>query len=145
VELAGGRLMLNMRNADRSVRNRQVCVSDDGGVTWKDQKPDPQLVEPVCQGAIRRYRWPERDRSGVILFSNPADPESRKNLTLRASYDDGSTWPSSMVLEAGPAAYSDLAVLPEGRIACLYETWEKGVQIIRFATVPSDYLTPPVK
>ena len=145
VELAGGRLMLNMRNADRSVRNRQVCVSDDGGVTWKDQKPDPQLVEPVCQGAIRRYCWPERDRSGVILFSNPADRESRKNLTLRASHDDGSTWPSSMVLEAGPSAYSDLAVLPDGRIACLYETWEKGVQIIRFATVPSDSLTPPVK
>ena len=145
VELTGGRLMLNMRNADYSVRNRQVCVSDDGGVTWKDQKHDPQLIEPVCQGAIRRYRWPDGDRPGVILFSNPADRETRKNLTLRASHDYGATWPSSVVLEAGPAAYSDLAVLPNGRIACLYETWEHGIQIIRFADLPLSSLTAPVK
>ena len=145
VELDGGMLMLNMRNADYSVGYRQVCLSDDGGVTWKDQKTDPALIEPVCQGAIRRYCWPQGDHSGVILFSNPADSKTRKNLTLRASFDGASSWPASLVLEAGPAAYSDLAVLPDGRIACLYETWEKGVQIIRFATISPDSLTPPAK
>ena len=31
VELAGGRLMLNMRNYDRAQRTRQVAISDDGG------------------------------------------------------------------------------------------------------------------
>jgi sialidase-1 len=29
------------------------------------------------------------------------------------------------VLESGPAGYSDLAVLPDGKILCLYEKGEK--------------------
>jgi len=42
-------------------------------------------------------------------------------MTVRFSYDDGATWPVSQLLHAGPSAYSDLAALPDGRIACLYE------------------------
>ena len=142
VELEGGRLMLNMRNADRPPLGRQVCVSEDGGQTWKDQRTDPALVEPVCQAAIRRYRWPEGTNSGIILFSNPANRGARKNLTVRASFDEAATWPAAMVLEAGPSAYSDLAVLPGGRIACLYESWAGGRQIIRFADFPLSSLNP---
>ncbi len=41
VELCDGRLMLNMRNYDRSKKSRQVAVSDDGGLTWKEQRFDP--------------------------------------------------------------------------------------------------------
>ena len=43
--LAGGRLMLNMRNYDRSKRNRQVAVSPDGGLTWTEQRFDDALSE----------------------------------------------------------------------------------------------------
>ena len=46
---------------------------------------------------------------------------SRENLTLRMSYDDGKTWPVARVLEPGRSAYSDLAVLTDGTILCLYE------------------------
>ena len=42
-------------------------------------------------------------------------------MTVRASFDEGQTWPVSRVLHAGPSAYSDLAVLADGQIACLYE------------------------
>jgi len=121
VELAGGKLMLNMRNANKSRRQRQFAVSDDGGLTWRDQRCDATLVEPACQAAIRRYSWPEKNPRNVILFTNPACQTSRANLTVRASFDDGQTWPASRVLHAGPSAYSDLAVLTDGRIACLYE------------------------
>lgn len=31
------------------------------------------------------------------------------------------TWPISKVLEEGPSGYSDLAVLSDGTILCLYE------------------------
>jgi sialidase-1 len=121
VELSDGRLMLNMRNYDRSKSNRQVAVSDDGGLTWTDQRFDPALIEPICQASIRRYRWPTEDCDGVILFSNPASSQGRINMTVRASFDEGQTWPKARVLHEGPSAYSSLAILPDGRIACLYE------------------------
>src|SRR5690606_31811245 len=54
VELAGGRLMLNMRNYDRRSKTRQVAFSDDGGMSWRDQGHDAALVEPICQASIRR-------------------------------------------------------------------------------------------
>jgi len=138
VELTDGRLMLNMRNYDRSKRKRQVAFSADGGGTWTHQRFDDTLIEPICQASIRRARWPEskpKDKSkgdadsdadkGVILFSNPASETGRTNMTVRLSRDDGLTWPISKTLHPGPAAYSDLVILPTGQPACLYEAGEK--------------------
>ena len=120
VELTGDRLMLNMRNYDRSERSRQVAISHDGGLTWGDQHFDPTLIEPACQASIRRYSWPEQGEN-IILFSNPASDSSRVNMTLRLTHDEGKTWPIAKTLQPGPSAYSCLAVLPSGDIACLYE------------------------
>jgi len=125
VELTCGRLMLNMRNYDVSNRCRQTAVSDDGGLTWKDQKFDAHLVEPICQASIRRYSWPGDERKNIILFSNPASATDRVNMTVRASFDEARTWAADKQLHIGPSAYSDLAVLPDGRIACLYECGDK--------------------
>lgn len=145
VERADGELLLNMRNYNAAKRYRQTAVSDDGGVTWKGQRFDEGLVEPICQAAIERFRWPEPGRHGVILFSNPASQASRTNMTVRASFDEGRTWPVARVLHAGPAAYSDLAVLADGRIACLYEGGDKGCyQAIFLARMPVDELAERV-
>jgi len=38
------------------------------------------------------------------------------------SYDEGETWPVKRTLEPEMAGYSDLAVLPDGTVLCLYET-----------------------
>ena len=144
VELTEGRLLLNMRNYDPSKKNRQVAVSDDGGLTWRDQRFDPALIEPICQAAIERLSWPEGDSSGVILFSNPSSNRDRVNLTVRASFDEGRTWSVEKVLHAGPSAYSDLAVLPNGEIACLYEAGQKHpYESIVLATFPLTALDGP--
>lgn len=144
VELEGGRLMLNMRNYDGSVKARQVVVSEDGGTTWKDQRIDPQLVEPRCQAAIERLRWPSKDKPGVLLFSNPAHPSKRVQLTVRASLDDGQTWPLSRVLFQGPSGYSDLAVLKDGRIGCLFEAGPRNLaEGIVFEAFALESLTRP--
>lgn len=117
-EIAGGELLLNMRNADRCRRARKVSVSTDGGETWSPPRDDAALVEPVCQASLRTATWHGRD---VLLFSNPAHAERRENLTVRASLDGGRSWPHRCTLHAGPAAYSCLAAMSDGEAAILYE------------------------
>jgi sialidase-1 len=114
-ELDDGRLLLNMRNYDRKARTRQQAVSSDGGMTWEDQRHVPDLIEPICQASVRRLR------DGVLLFSNPASRSGRVGMTLRASFDQGQTWPWSALLDSGPSAYSCLQVLADGSVICLYE------------------------
>ncbi len=138
VELSDGRLLLNMRNYDVHVRARQVCLSADGGSSWYDQHHDKTLIEPICQASIRRYRWPTSRRAGVILFSNPASTKGRRNLTIRASCDDGSTWKYARVLYGGSAAYSCLCVLDDGTIGCLYE--RDSYKRITFARFTLDWV-----
>ena len=121
VELADGRLMLNMRNYNRQHRCRAVATSGDGGLTWSEVSYDETLVEPVCQASIRRYSPAKDDGKGRILFSNPGETDTRKELTIRLSRDEGKTWPVGKVPWPGPAAYSCLAVTPDGTILCLYE------------------------
>jgi sialidase-1 len=140
VELTGDRLMLNMRNYDRSENCRQVAVSTDGGRTWEGQHFDPTLIEPVCQASIRRYSWPGQGES-IILFSNPASATDRVNMTVRLSYDEGETWPIARTLHPGPSAYSCLAVLPSGEIACLYEAGHNSSrESVVVATFTLDWL-----
>lgn len=126
VEMADGRLMLNMRSYHRARKTRQVAFSRDGGLTWEDQHFDQTLIDSICQASIRRYAWPVPGRSGLILFSNPASRDQRVKMTLRASFDDGVTWPFQKTLHEGPSAYSDLAVLGNGEIACLFESGEQS-------------------
>ena len=125
VERTDGQLMLNMRNYNRSKNLRQRAYSRDGGITWENQEFDQALIEPTCQASLQRYRWPGQEEPGIILFSNPASTQ-RVNLTVRASFDDGETWPRQLQLHAGPSAYSDLGGTSRtGSAACLYERGAK--------------------
>jgi len=125
VERADGSLLLNMRNYDRKHRCRAVAVSTDAGLSWSEPRHDQALIEPICQASIRRYSMPHAGGRSRILFSNPAQPDKRTTMTVRLSHDEGNSWPVSRVLHAGPAAYSCLAVLPDGTILCLYERGRK--------------------
>ena len=92
----------------------------DGGLTWGDLVSDQTLIEPICQASMLMVSS-EEEKTPILLFLNPADKKSRQNITLRTSLDDGKSWKGSIVLHRGPGAYSDLAKLPNGNIACLYE------------------------
>jgi sialidase-1 len=141
VELTGGRLLLNMRNYDRNQRTRQQAVSEDGGLTWAQQRHVPELIEPICQASIRRFSWPDTGRRSVILFANPASTK-RELLRIRASFDEGHTWPASRLLDPRPTAYSCLAVLPDGTIGILYEAGAKSpYENLVFARFPLEWLT----
>lgn len=142
VELADGRLMANMRSL-HGKGCRAVATSSDGGRTWSELVHDPNLPGPVCQASFIRYT-DRRDgyTKDRLLFSNPADSRRRKNMTVRASYDEGKTWPVSKVIHAGPASYSCLTVLDDGTIGLLYERGEKSpAEKITFARFNLQWLT----
>lgn len=120
---------------------RIVSRSSDGGQTWSTPTFDDALIEPACQASLIRFAWPEQGGKSVLLFSNPASTKIRTQLTVRASFDEGRTWPLSKLIEAGPGAYSCLARLPDGRIGLLYES--KNYQEITFVGLPLDVLSKP--
>jgi sialidase-1 len=97
VELENGDVMLYSRNHGVDEFHRGVSISEDGGQTFSSFRRDPALLEPRCQASIRRYRWANGDKPGLILFSNPAR-KWRDFLMLRMSYDDGMTWPDASSL-----------------------------------------------
>ena len=136
VELRDGSLLLNMRSY-RPGNRRLIALSTDGGETFSKPVADRQLIEPVCQASILRCPG-ER---GCILFANPASVK-REKMTVRLSRDEGKTWPYARALHDGPSAYSCLAVLPDGTVACLYERGAKNAyETITLARFSLDWLT----
>jgi sialidase-1 len=122
-ELPKGKLLLNMRNYT-NIRVRQTSTSTTGGETWSELQGDTTLIEPVCQGSLIWYD--HKGRKPFLAFSNPANQKSRINMTVRLSYDQGKTWAKKLVLFEGPSAYSNLVTLPNGNLACLYESGNKS-------------------
>lgn len=134
VELSDGRVMLNSRDSHRS-GYRKVAISEDGGETYGEVHVDEQLPDPANNGSIVRA-FPNAEEgtpeAKVLLFSNAADENERKNGTVRMSCDDGETWPVSKVFEPEGVGYSTLATLPDGTIGLQYEP-EAGYSGIQFA------------
>ena len=128
VELADGRVMLNVRNESRTHR-RLVTVSKDGATGWSKPQFDNALLEPICMAGLVRY---EHGGKRLLLFSNPhnlarADGKveagksrDRRNVSVKISDDEGKTWALGKPIESGPSAYSDIAVTKAGTILCFY-------------------------
>ncbi len=137
VELADGSLLLSMRNY-RGKALRAFAISRDGGRSWSAPKYNKQVYCPTCQASLQRYSFEPRN---IVLYSGPGGP-GRNDLTIRLSYEEGKSWPVAKLLQQGPSAYSDLAVLPDGTIVCLYETGSKHpYETITFARFPIGWLT----
>ncbi len=133
VELADGRVMLNVRSEAKANR-RLIVTSKDGATGWSKPRFDDALLEPICMASIARVsEKPASDRNRIV-FANPhnlsrADGKEaagksrdRKNLSIKLTYDEGETWPVNKVLEPGPSAYSDLAMAADGTVLCFYES-----------------------
>jgi sialidase-1 len=146
-ELSDGQVMLVTRSVSQASR-KLVTRSPDGATRWSRPAFHPELWEPICMASIVSHPA----HAGWVLFSNPhsldRDPQGREipggrgkrqNLSLKLSRDDGRSWPVNKTLEKGSSAYSDLAVLTDGTIVCLYEG-DKKIVLARFNL---DWLTTP--
>ena len=128
-ELSDGRVMLVSRSVSKANR-KLVTTSPDGATGWTTPVFHDQLWEPICMAGIVAHP----SKPGTLIYSNPhalnlekdgtevpAGRGKRENLSIKLSRDDGKTWPINKTLEPGKSAYSDLAVLPDGTVLCLYE------------------------
>ncbi|MFK8114443.1 MAG: exo-alpha-sialidase [Rubripirellula sp.] len=138
--LSSGKVMLLTRSVSKANR-KLLTTSDDGATGWSKPVFHDQLWEPVCMASITAHPV----KPGTLIFSNPhsldrdkngnevpAGRGKRRNLSIKLSHDDGQTWPVNKTLESGPSAYSDLAVLPDGNVLCLFEG-DKTIACARFA------------
>jgi sialidase-1 len=136
IDLSDGRILIDFRQ--ESGPHRWMAESRDGGRTFG--KPRAGLsVSPVCC-AIERWTLKsagdDRDR---ILWTGPKGPD-RNNLVARVSYDEGQTFLNERLIAAGPAAYSDLAILKDKTAGVL---WERGdYRFITFTQVTRNFLEP---
>ncbi len=145
VELADGTVLLNAR----ATPLRRQARSADGGQSYGPLIDEPQLPDPANNGSIiRAFPDAEQDdpRAQILLFSNTADPQFRRALTVRASCDSGVTWTASRVVETESAAYSTLTPLPDqagelggGGFGLLYERQDYGQ--LCFVRFDLDWLT----
>jgi sialidase-1 len=135
---ADGSLLLMGR--DLSSRRRRVLQSSiDVGSSWTDPWTTSELIESPprgCHGSLASTRTGD-----ALFFASPQSPYVRGRLTLFRSTDGGATWPSSLLLHAGPSAYSSMRLLPPGdELGVLYERGEGPhaffAQVIVFERVP---------
>ncbi|QGY44258.1 exo-alpha-sialidase [Maribellus comscasis] len=122
-ELSDGTLEMNMRSYNDQ-NARAISFSKDGGETWTEIEHDYQLVESRCQASILNYG--QFDEKQMHLFLNPAVPSGRNHLTLKASFDDCQSWSNDKLIYAGPAAYSCLTKLPDGKIGMFFEAGKES-------------------
>jgi len=144
VELSDGTLMLNMRD-DRNRKDkgpgngRAVAITSDFGKTWKvHPSSNSALPEPNCMASlISADLVINGEKKHVLFFSNPDNKSSRTNITVKASLDDGITWPEEYqveLFEPDCYGYSCLTMINENYVGILYE----GVRELYFQKIAVD-------
>jgi len=145
LELADGTIYMNGRIPDgHRGPARWVARSKDGGLTWSAAEYERQLPGAPCHAGLVRLTDARRQDKSRILFALPAkgSPQKRLDLKIWLSYDECKTWKqeNSRILVPGNVAYSDLAVLPDLSVGCLYESNEPW-HSIWFRRFRLDWLT----
>jgi sialidase-1 len=142
VQLADGNLMLNMRDdRNRQIKDetngRAVAVSDDLGETWTiHSSSNSALPEPNCMASlIAADVEMNGQKQQVLFFSNPNDKGARINMSIKASLDQGHTWPEAnqvLLNETQGFGYSCMTMVDENTVGILYE----GVKELYFQKIP---------
>ena len=142
VQLTDGSLMLNMRDdlnrkEKGSNNGRAVSITKDLGKTWTmHSSSNSALPEPNCMASLISTNMTVKGKmQQVLFFSNPNDKTSRVHMTIKASLDEGATWPSAYQLEIySPECYgySCLTMIDNKTIGIVYE----GEKNLIFQKIP---------
>jgi sialidase-1 len=124
VQLEDGSIMMNARRAGESLY-RTVFTTPDLGETWIEHPTNGSvLAGPGCLGSLYKHTYyQEGEKQSILLFANPNSTDKRERMTIRASYDEGMTWPeeSWILLDEEKSAYSSITSVDDQTIGILYE------------------------
>ncbi|MFI1761266.1 exo-alpha-sialidase [Streptomyces sp. NPDC020800] len=140
-ERTDGSILVSGREQDGTdLGHRTQTASRDGGTSFTAPFQDlPDLYAPMVQGSMLRVG----DR---ILLACPADPDRRRTMMIRSSYDGGRTWDSvdrGTVVTTDWSGYSDLVRADHDTVGLLYEGGAVDARDeIRFARFTEDWLAP---
>jgi len=140
-ERTDGSVLISGREQDGTdLGHRTQTVSRDGGDSLASPFRDlPDLYAPQVQGATLRLG----DR---ILLSCPGDPDRRRTMMIRSSYDGGRTWDSvdrGTVVTTDWSGYSDMVRAGRDTVGLMYEGGTVDARDeIRFARFTEDWLQP---
>ncbi|MBN3582781.1 exo-alpha-sialidase [Algoriphagus aestuarii] len=125
-ELPNDRMVMSIRNQKGDIKQRILAYSSDGGETWEEVRFEEELPDPVCQGSILSMT----DSKGIftLIQSNNADTLRRNNLSLKFSFDQGKTWPKTLLVygskdpgKSDISGYSDLVEVGQNTIGIIFE------------------------
>ena len=131
------KLYLNIRKGAA----RYYAYSTDGGINWSTAVTDVSLpnLESGCQASVLGtgedmlfYCGP---KGGKATSSN----DNRQGLTIFRSAVAGMTWSRKQELYSLASGYSDMALLPDGRIAIIFEAGP-GAGFVKSSSRPAGWL-----
>ncbi|MER7347357.1 sialidase family protein [Streptomyces aurantiacus] len=140
-ERQDGSIYVSGREQDGTdLGHRDHAVSRDGGESFtRPFTSIPDLYTPQVQGATLRFG----DR---LLLACPGDPDRRRTMMIRSSYDGGRTWDSfdrGTVVTGDWSGYSDMVAVDDERVGLMYEGGAVDARDeIRFARFTEDWLKP---
>ncbi|MEV6168450.1 sialidase family protein [Streptomyces sp. NPDC051954] len=140
-ERTDGTILVSGRESDGTdLGHRSQAVSQDGGDSFATPFQDlPDLYAPQVQCSMLNV-------TSRLLLACPGDPDRRRTMMIRSSYDGGATWDSvdrGTVVARDWSGYSDLVHISGTTVGLMYEGGAVDARDeIRFARFTEDWLTP---
>ncbi|WP_435243350.1 exo-alpha-sialidase [Streptomyces cucumeris] len=147
VERGNGSVLVSGREQDGTdLGHRDVALSRDGGESFTAPfRALPDLPVPQVQGSVLPLST-GRGGSGRLLLSAPADPDRRRTMMIRSSWDEGRSWDgveNGAVVTTDWSGYSDMTAISYDTVGLLYEGGAVDARDeIRFARFTEDWLGP---
>jgi len=117
VETGDGELYISHRMNSLATGKRHYARSLDGGETVSEEGEHADLVCRGLHAGLVGYGGGKEGEPDLLLFSNPPG----LHMAISTSLDKGGTWSEPKPLhDTGKARYSDLAVMDDGTILCLF-------------------------
>ncbi|WP_063730963.1 sialidase family protein [Streptomyces sp. RTd22] len=148
LERSDGSVYVNGREQDGTdLGHRDYAISHDGGESFAAPfRTIPDLSTPMVQGSVLRLRDAGPDGPGRLLLAAPADPDRRRTMMIRSSWDEARSWEGTdrgKVVTTDWSGYSDMALISPGTVGLMYEGGAVDARDeIRFARFTEDWLGP---
>ncbi len=143
IQLNNGDILINARDATGGTNQRVLAKSFDRGISWGAPYYDSSMpVYTRVDSGMLKYD------SGNVLFSRPNNPSNRVDMTISVSEDECNSWSYNKLIHSGTSTYSDLAMLSDKTILCIYEQSDKVVcarmnlEYLKASTTPTPTPTP---